>query len=208
MQQNYGNKYAQAKPVAVPPMVIQVSEAKRARFFGNDVLVVSGVEPIAGKQMQMAIPNDTENNKNNAYKPKAEPAGVAQSAKPGDYLMVESERKDQQIWIKKLTVYKVAKDEELPGVFVFRESFTKRDNGVDLQVVTLVKFGQFVDAMVPMKKNEDKTTSPDQAMTAAANSFKKDDVVDAEVAPGTPYAMLVSIDAHSAPELGQVREAG
>ena len=99
--------------------------------------------------------------------------------------------------------------EELPGNFIFYESYSKNETTPPVQWVVLQKFGQTVDAVVPMKPNDKKQMEADPAVLAAVNGYKKGDVVSVEVGPGNP-PVIRSIDLYKAPQeakLGKVVEA-
>lgn len=194
----YGTNAAQPKKPAEPepPFVIRLVSAQRARYQGYDVLTVNGVGAMDGKQVQMGVQNTDMNS--NKYDPKADVAGVVNGAKPGDYVRVEVDRKDRQVWIKKAAAYKVSPGEEQPGTFVFDESYTKGDRGSQL-AVRMSKFGTFVEAIVAQKRNDAKQLVTDESLAAKVNAYKKGDVIEAEVQGGTPPT-LAAVDLYKAPE--------
>jgi hypothetical protein len=147
--------------------------------------------------MQMAVPNtDSQSNK---YEPRNEIATVINAAKPGDYVKLELERKDQQVWIKRATDFKVTAGEEQPGTFVFDESYTKGDKGQEQLAVRMSKFGKFVEVVVAQKRNDAKQMVTDEALAAKVNAYKKGDVIEAEVQGGSTPT-LTAVDKYKAPE--------
>ena len=204
----YGNKaQANQPPAPLPPMVIRFAEGKRARYFGHDVLVVSGVGAMDGNPVQIAVPNvDARSGK---FEPQPRVMDEIKALKPGDYVRVETTVKDKQVWMRKVEPYKVTPGEEQPGTFVFNESYTQAVGGQDHLYVRLTKFANIVDCVIPMKRNESKQSVPDPAVSEQLGKFKKGDVVEAEVQPGRPFATLRGIEAYAAPvpaKMGKVVE--
>ena len=198
----YGPKtptYPQPKKAAEPepPTVIRLVSAKRERYQGYDALVVDGVTALDGKQMRMAVPNtDMQASK---YDPRSDIATVVNGAKPGDYVQVEVEKKDQQVWIRRATAFKVSPGEEQPNTYVFDESYTKGEKGQQQLAVRMSKFAKFVEVVVVQKRNDAKQMATDEALAAKVNAFKKGDVIEAEVQGGaTP--VLTGVDLYKAPE--------
>jgi len=189
---------------AVPPAVIRYEGNQHQKYSGKDAVVVYGVNLLTGKEMQWVVP--AVDSKAKQYTPKPEIMDIVDQLKPGDYAKVEEHTEYNQTWLNRIDFYKMAAGEELPGNFVFYEAYP--DNDTHVEKITLQKFGQAADVVLPMK-TEKGESAPDPAMLATVNAFKKGDVVSVEVMNGDP-PVVKSIDAYKPPvqaKIGKVVEA-
>ena len=171
------------------------------------MLVVTGQSLVDGKNVQLAVHNTDD--KAGKFDPNPELAAEVKGFKQGDYVKAEVDAKANETWVKKIEAYKMAPGEEQPHGFVFNESYTSKEGDQDVVVVRLIKFGHVVEALVPMKKTDAKTTAPDPVLAERAGKFKKDDVVEAELQPGGGSKMvLVSLDAYAPPEHAKMVKVG
>jgi hypothetical protein len=210
---NYGKSNNGKKPEGPPPVVVmRFTGAERGRYYGHDVLIVNGRDALDGSAVQVAIHNADD--KSNKFDPRQDQMDVIKGLQPGDYAKVEAEIKDtNQVWARKIQRYDAKPGEEQPNVFVVYEgTFTKREGEQDLTLITLTKFGQVVDAMIPMKKADGgKALAPDPVLAQRAGAFKKGDVVEAELKPGpvgSEYATLANIEAFKTPEQAKFEKVG
>jgi hypothetical protein len=208
---NYGGKGGK-KPEGPPPVIVmRVTGADRGRYYGHDVLIVSGRDALDGSAIDVAIHNSDD--KSGKFEPREDQANIIKTFKPGDYAKIEAEFKDNQVWARRVQRYDAKPGEDQPNVFVVYEgTFTKREGEQDLKLITLTKFGHVVDAMIPMKKADGgKTLAPDPVIEQRAGAFKKDDVVEADLRPGpggSEYMTLANIEAYKAPEQAKLEKLG
>ena len=126
---NKGNE----PPPKPEPLVIRFQAAQRQKFFGYDVMVISGVEVLTGKPRQFAVPNEApqDTNKPAKYDPRPAVADAVKTMKQGELLFVEPRAsKDNIVWLDKAEAYKLAEHEDEPGAFVLFDSFSKDMDGV------------------------------------------------------------------------------
>jgi hypothetical protein len=194
------------KPKDPPPMVIRYEGSQQQKYSGKQVLVVYGVNLLSGKEMQWLVP--AADDKAKQYTPKPEIMDVVDQLKAGSYAKVEMHSSYNENWLNRIEFYKMASGEELPGNFVFYETYERKDDDPHAQVVTLQKFGQAVDVVLPMKTDKGQSVI-DPDMLTAVNAMKKGDVVSVDVING-PTPVLKSIDPYKPPvnaKIGKVVEA-
>ncbi len=154
--------------------------------------------------MQWLVP--AADSKARQYTPKPEVMDIVDQLKAGDYAKLEAHSENNENWLNRIDFYKMAKGEELPGNFVFYEAYP--DNDTHVEKVTLQKFGQAADVVLPMKTDKGQSV-PDPDLLATVNALKKGEVVSVEVVNDNP-PVIKSIDLYKAPvqaRIGKVVEA-
>lgn len=199
---NYGTT---PKAETLPPLVLKFENAARQRYLGHDVLLVSGFSLNDGRPLQVAVPNEDE--KSGKFAPRDTLNSTIKSLKPGDLALIEIEKKDRELWLKKIDQYKAVPGEEQPNVYKFYESYTKKEGDVDVAYVTLIRLGTHFDAIINMKR-DGKTFTPDPDLKEKADKFKKDDLVEVELQPAQPMPIVLAIDAYKPPEEAKVTKLG
>jgi hypothetical protein len=193
--------------LAPPPVVIKFLGSQKVRVQGKEVLVVSGVTAMGGKQVTLPIPNKEKDK----YTPNERMEEVAKQLKPGDYAVTETKTEEyNKVWLSKFEPYKATAGEEQQNNFIFQDTYPQKDGDKEVQVVALYKFGNYVDTVLPTRKDESSkqmVTDPD--MLATVGKFKKGDIVEAEIRPGKP-PVVQSIDPYKPAEeakMGKMTEA-
>src|SRR4051794_15262080 len=93
---NYNGKGGK-KPEGPPPVIVmRVTGADRGRYYGHDVLIVTGRDALDGSAVEVAIHNTDD--KSGKYDPREDQANIIKTFKPGDYAKIEAEFKDNQVW--------------------------------------------------------------------------------------------------------------
>jgi hypothetical protein len=196
------------KPAAapVPPTVIKYEGNQRQKYSGKEAVVVYGINLLTGKEMQLTVP--ASDAKAKTYTPDPKIMDTVDQLKPGGYVKIEYHTDYNTNWLNRVEFYKMADGEELPGNFVFYESYENKDKEPHTQVVTLQKYGQAVDVVLPMKSEKGQSVI-DADMLTAVNNMKKGEVVSVEVINGNP-PVIKSIDPYKAPvqaKMGKVVES-
>lgn len=192
---------AAAEPELPKPFVVRYQGSQMGSYFGKPAMIITGVHAIEGKAMQLPIPPSDWNA--TKYVANEDMAAAVKNLKPGDYIKVETEVRNYKPWLKNLDPYEVVAGEEVPGNFVFFEGYSRNEGGQDVYFVTLTKYGQFIDAVLPNVRNEQKQMAPDAALMARASEMKKGDVVEASLAAGPgKYALIKEIEPYSQPQEG------
>jgi hypothetical protein len=127
--------------------------------------------------------------------------------KPGDFALIETKTEDyNKTWLSKFEAYKPTEGEEQPNNFIFKDSYPQKEGDKEVQVVALYKFGNFIDAVLPTRKDESSkqmVTDPD--MLATVGKFKKGDIVEAEIRSGKP-PVIQSIDVYKPAQEAKVNK--
>ena len=179
----------------VPPMVIRYEGKQEEKYSGKKVLMVYGVDLSAGKEMKWIVP--PADMKAKTYTPDPKIMDYLDQLKEGDYAKIKMHSKYNDNWLEGIDFYKMTPGEELPGNFVFYETYEKKESDPHVQIVTLQKFGQAYDLVLPMK-TDGKESVIDPGMLATVNAIKKGDVVSAD-AVGGDLPVLKYIDPYVPP---------
>jgi hypothetical protein len=189
-----------------PPMVVRYLGNQQEKYAGKLAVAIYGIDLMSGKQMKWWVP--PADAKAKTYAPKPEIMDIVDTLKEGSYVKMEMHSQYNENWVNNIAFYKMVDGEEIPGNFVFYETYEKKDDGPHVQIVTLQKFGQAVDVILPMKADKSgPVVDPD--MLATVNAIKKGDVVSADVINGNP-PVLKFIDPYKPPvqaKIGKVVEA-
>jgi hypothetical protein len=174
-----------------PPVVIKYLGSQKTRHQGKEVLMVSGVTAIGGKQVTLPIPNSDKDK----YSPNERMDETVKQIKPGDYVLTETKTEDyNKVWLTKFEAYKVKEGEEQPNNFIFQDSYPQKQGDKEVQVVALYKFGIYIDTVLPARRDDSsKQMVTDPNMLATVGKFKKGDIVEAEIRTGNP-PVVQSID--------------
>jgi hypothetical protein len=204
-QEKKGNK--NEKDYAPPqPVVMKYLGSQKARFQGHEALMIAGETAVGGKRVTLPVPNKDKYK----YSPDEGMEDRIKGLQSGEYIVIETETKDYQTWLKKLDSYKMQAGEEQPNNFVFQDTYPRKEGDKEVVIVALLKFGNYIDAVLATKRDESsKQNVTDPDMAAAVGKFKKGDVVEVEIKPGNP-PVIQSIDAFKPAEeakMGKVVEA-
>jgi hypothetical protein len=173
-----------------PPVVIKYLGSQKTRHQGKEVLMVSGVTAIHGKQVTLPVRNRDKDK----YSPDERVEETVKQLKPGDYALTETRTEEYKTWLTRFEAYKAKEGEEQPNNFIFQDSYPQKQGDKEVQVVALYKFGNYVDTVLPARRDESSkqmVTDPD--MLATVGKFKKGDIVEAEIRAGNP-PVVQSID--------------
>lgn len=196
----------QEPELPAPPVVIKFLGSQKMRYQGKEVLMVAGQTAIGGKRVMLAIPN----NDNDKYSPNERMEEATRELKPGDYALTETTTKDYKTWLSRFEAYKAREGEEQPNAWIFQDSYPQKNGDREVQVVALYKFGNYVDTVLPMRRDEtSKQMITDPDMLATVGKFKKGDVVEAEIKAGRPPTVQ-SIDPYKPAQqatMGKMTEA-
>jgi hypothetical protein len=200
---------ANEPPPKPEPVVIKLQKADRGRMGGQEVMVITGTDMLTGKPRQFGVENERPQNPNDKpkYEPRARVADAVKPLKEGDLLKIEPKAASMNYnspagdWVDRAEAYKLTPNEDQPGAFVLFDSYSKQEGGVDVYVITLVKYGRYFDCYAPMVPDETgKKMVPDPAITKIADGVKKREVVEATVAPKGPALFVTSIDPYQDPK--------
>ena len=178
-------KKSQEEAPPAPPVVIKYLGSQKTRQMGKEVLMVSGVTAIGGRQVTLAIRNKDKDK----YSPDERMDEAVKGAKPGDYLLTETKMEDYKLWLTRLEPYKAKEGEEQPNNFIFDDTYPTKDKSgeKEVQTVALKKFGNHIEAVLAMKRDEaSKQMVTDPDLLATVGKFKKGDIVEAEIRTGKP----------------------
>ena len=205
-KRNNNNSNNKEPEAPTPPVVIKYLGSQKMRVQGKEVLVVSGQTAIGGKQVTLPIPN-TDKDK---YSPNERMDEATKQLKPGDYALTETRTQDYKTWLSKFEAYKAKEGEDQPNAWVFQDTYPQKNGDKEVQVVALYKFGNYVDTVLPTRRDEaSKAMVTDPDMLATVGKFKKGDIVEAEIKAGNPPT-IQSIDAFKPAQeakMGKMTEA-
>ena len=212
----YGNKGGNNKGMKEEekpkPVVIRLQSAQKGKLYGQEVMLVTGQEALTGKPRTFAVENEKPQNKNAPpkYEPQARVKEGIDRVKPGEFLKVEPKAgRDATLWIDKAEPYLPKPHEEDPGTFVLYEAYKDNKGGTDVFVITLVKFGAYLDCYAQMVK-DGKTSAPDPEVVKVAEEIinrakdpKKKELVEATVTQGGGANFVTSLTPFQAPKQGK-----
>jgi hypothetical protein len=166
-----------------PPVVIKYLGSQKIRHQGKEVLMVSGQTAMGGKQVTLPIPNRDKDK----YSPEERMEEATKQLKPGDYALTETKTNEYKVWLSKFEAYKLTAGEDQPNAFVFQDSYPQKNGDKEVQIVALYKFGNYVDTILPSRRDEtSKQMVTDPDMLATIGTLKKGDIVEAEIRSGNP----------------------
>ena len=168
---------------------------------GEDVMLVTGTEPLSGQKRTFAVENQRPQNPKDLpkYDPNPRVKEEIDKVKPGEYLKVEPKGARMGMgnygsapvsggygrsgnaappteWIDKAEGYKMSEHEEEPGTFVFDGAFLDdlESDGQKVEVysIELIKLGRVFKCLAPMI-NDGKKMVPDPAIVAIGDAMMK-----------------------------------
>jgi hypothetical protein len=195
---NRGQK--QPEPELPKPFVVKVTGTQMGKYYGKSAILISGVHAVEGKQVQLAVPPQEWNAAK--YVPNENMAATVKALKPGEYIKVETEVREYHPWLRRLDTYSPVAGEELPGNYVFDNSYTQSEGGQEYHFVVLTKMAMYIDGVLPNVKDASRKMAPDPALVERLGKLKKGDVVEATLAPAGKYALVKELDVYTPPVEG------
>lgn len=228
-----GRVFAQVKQPEPPkkpdPLVLKLESAQKGKSMGEEVLLVSGVEPLSGLKKTFAVENQAPQNPRDPrkYDPSPRVKEEVDKVKPGEYIKIVPKAPrngnygggnygrnttGQVEWIDEAEPYTVTEHETEPGTFLFDGAFLDdlEEGGQKIEVysIELVKLGRVFKCLAPMVPDGKKMV-PDPAVVALGDAlmvkYKALDrkapkmVIEATISPQGNFLFVTAIDEYQAP---------
>ncbi|HWE96308.1 MAG TPA: hypothetical protein VG269_20260 [Tepidisphaeraceae bacterium] len=161
--------------------VLRFKSSTRGKIAAQDHLLVIAEAPKGGKPTRLVVPNKTADR----FDPDPQQANVVKALKPGDLIQVSGDAADGSFTLTSIAPYAFKPGEQTPNGYVFVEVQPAKA-AADHPVVVLSKFGEKNNFLLAA----DKDGKSDPLIESALNTLKAGNSVWADVAPGSPPALV------------------
>jgi len=180
--------------------------ARRGTCWRKPVLRVTVLHPVRKAARSLAVPK--QDWLSGAYDPVPHIVERVKKLKKGDYIKYTTVVLSGEVLIHDLSPYRLQEGEDDPDACLFEGSRELRKGRTPCLVVTLSRFAEKTEAMLPTVKGPDGKPRPHPDMARTVSTLRKGQVVDVEIAKRRGTAQLEYISPYAPPAVGQFVQVG